>query len=335
MTALPDGVSILPEGRLQFITQRGYFAPPHVQCMLASLAMVLAWTGYDMPLPRKIEDTPPENFVKTLWEATGQTQMHGTTTAGSQRALQKLLPEAPIFFGSGTPDEVIDLLNNGAAVRVTAKCKKLTPHLKRWVGSYNGGHAFAIIGARVTAGVQEVFWLDPFGKPLKKDGSVRYAGEWIKWSDVSGILDRGADGIHVAFGYKSAAVPPIIEEPTGDTEMIYSNVVELSRGTVGAKTPVLHPETLTKMFNIGPGEVKLFGITPDGKYRGVLVRTSKIAGTNPKIALVDASLVSDVHNVDLLAPLQAVLDKAQADLADLKAKSDADVADAQAIVARH
>lgn len=306
--------------------------------MLASVSMVLAWTGYDLPLPRNKADTPPDNFVYSLWVATGQTKQHGTTTAGTQKALKALLPEAPIFFGAGSPDEVIQLLENNAAIRVTVKCRKLNPHLKRWVGSYNGGHAIAIIGTRMNGTVREVFWMDPFGKPFKKDGSVRYAGEWIPWSDVSGVLDRNADGIIVAFGYKSAAVPvvlpPVDNGGTGSTDMILTNVVELSRGTVAASTPVLHPQTLAPLFNIGPGECKLVGESADGKYFGVLVNSKKIAGKNPKVALVEKVKVTDVKVWDPKADLEAQLSAAIAESAALQTKLDADKADAQSIVER-
>jgi hypothetical protein len=298
--------------------------------MLAAIAMVLAWTGYDMPLPRKKEDTPPDNFVYSLWVATGQTNMHGTTTAGTKRALAKLLPDAPIFYGAGTPDEIIQLLEDGAAIRVTARCSQLPAYLRRWTGSYAGGHAFAVIGTRVNAGVREVFWMDPFGR------SELYQGRWIPWSDVSGVLSSNADGIKVAFGYKSAACPPppINGGGNGSTDMIISNVVELSRGTVGASTPILHPQTLATIMVVGPKEVRIVGESPDGKYLGVLVRSKKIEGKNPKIALVEKVLVSNLSVASPCMDVEDALAAAQAEVETLTLKLNADKEDAQHIVER-
>ena len=327
--ALPNGVSILPEGRLQFVTQRGYFAPPYVSCMFAALSSVLFWMGYDQPIPRAEEATPPENFVWTMHKASGASLTSGSSIAHTKNALNKLLPDADVMFAVATPDEVIKLLENDAAVRVTAKCSKLPKHLKRWVGKYEGGHAFAIIGTRVHNGEREVFWLDPMGRP------AIYDGIWIKWSDVSSILS-GTNGIVITFGYKNAAItPPDPVEPE-EEEMPLTQVVELQRGSIPAGTPILHPVTHKVLFTSkGNESSKLMGVTSDGKFRGIMVVSKRIEGNGWKVAHVAADKVQNVRVEDPSVQLQADLIAANEKIGGLEERLDLDVADAKEIIARN
>lgn len=346
MTALPDGVTYKTEGTLQFVSQRGYWTMVdgerhYTSCMFAALCSVLELMGLDLPLPRLKEQTPPENFVYSLHLASGASFLRGTTIADTKKAMFELLPDVPLKFANGTADETYKLIKNGAAVRVSVRCPDLPRHLRRYVGyGYEGKHAVAMVAAREDNGYKEVLWFDPMARPV-----ATQQGEWVRYTDVIPAFVDKTGNVTSTFGYKNEALPvqpeppvepPINEGGGGDTEMIFSNVVERSRGVVEASSPVLHPETLATVLTVSAGTtVKLVGITPDGKYRGILVNSAKIAGTNPKIALIAAEAVGNLTVDDPCAGLQAELDQAKADLSAAQAKSVDDVADAQSIVDRH
>lgn len=323
--ALPNGVSVPTPlvGHTEFVTQRGYFAPPYVSCMFAALGSVLIWMGYSIPLERKASLIPPENFVWTLHKNSGAPLDSGSSIRHTKNALGRLLPDAPVLYGSGTPSEIIDLLEDDAAVRVTARCWKLPTYLRRHVGDFTGGHAFSMIGTKVEGGVRKVFWMDPMAKPWE------YAGEWIPWSDVSDDLDRNADDEIVAtWGYKNTAVdptvivdpedpidpepdpepdpidedvPPPVEIPDPppseeDPETGLSGILDYQRGTVAAGTPAYHPQTLAHLFTFQDERtVRVYGLTADSVYRGVVSRTSGTDGNDPKVVLVQADSISNIH----------------------------------------
>lgn len=322
--ALPNGVTV-PQplaGRTQFVTQRGYFAPPYVSCMFSALGSILIWMGYELPLERNASYIPPENFVWVLHKNSGAALNSGTTVQHTKNAMGRLLPDAPMFYGSGTASELITILENDAAIRVTAKCPQLPEYLKKWVGDYTGSHAFAIVGTRVYNGVRQVFWLDPMGRP------AQYSGQWIPWSDVSGILSKNAsNNIIATWGYKNTAVdpdlvlepevpvepdpepepdpeieeedpdpPPVIEEPEVpevDDPGATASVVPMQRAYVAAGAWALHPDTLAQLFMFRTQTlIRVYGTTADGLYHGVVARTSGTEGSNPKIVLVPVEAVT-------------------------------------------
>lgn len=315
--ALPSGVTVNDLGRKEFVTQRGYFAPPYVSCMFAALGSILIWMGYEIPLHRDAAYVPPDNFVWTLHKRSGAPLDSGSSVSHTKTAMSRLLPDAPMYYGGATSAEIITLLTNGAAVRVTARCGNLPLYLRKWVGDYTGGHAFCIIGTRMNAGVREVFWMDPMGKPWL------YQGQWIPWSDVSSDLDVNGNGkIIVTYAYKDTAVDPDPQtpvdpdpepEPDPDVDPVepdpepipdpvvdegedpgeLGGVVNQQRAYVAAGAHALHAETLAPLFQFkAQTAVRVFGQTPDGMYYGVVARSTGIDGTNPKVVLVAAEVVS-------------------------------------------
>jgi hypothetical protein len=202
---LPAGVSLRPDsGGLQFITQRGYFAPPFTSCMFASLATVLEFMGLDLPVPRRESKTPPENFVLTLHKASGAPLVRGTTTRESQKALRALFPYGTgVHFGLASDAALLKLLEVNAA-RVMVSCGKLPRPLRRWIGyGYEGGHAVALGGVQGT----KVFYMDPMGRP-----ATGYRGEWVELADISEALFRSGGKVIAAWGKKGEAEKHIMDE---------------------------------------------------------------------------------------------------------------------------
>ena len=320
--ALPDGVSIASTGQKLFVTQRGYFAPPFSSCMFAALCSILTWMGYRLPLARAKADTPPDNFVLTLHEASGAGLDESTSIRHTRRALNELLPGAGVMSGTLGNEDFIEELARGAAIRVMARLSDLPRHLQQHAGSSNKGHAFCIIGTRVCNGadggrhqghhdVREVFWMDPMGRP-----SQGYKGEWVVWGDVRSVLKRRSGEIIVTLGHRDAAImgPP---DQSGGMEprsvpgraggggagpaVIAAETAESLfgllgfRGRVARRTPVIDPKTGAIVTHIAATDrARCLGLTPDGRHVGILVNTTKLPGPNPKVLLVDKSRVERV-----------------------------------------
>jgi hypothetical protein len=169
--------------------------------MFAALAMLLEWSGYRLPVARKVENTPPQNFVRRLHVASGRPLTTGSTIADTRTALKALLPGTPIQFGTLSNDEFVAELEKGAAIRVSANLLDMPVHLTNWSGRGNANHAYTVIGTRVQDGEREIYWLDPMGRP-----GAGYDGRWIPWQDVRGALKRdGAGELIVTLTYKDAA----------------------------------------------------------------------------------------------------------------------------------
>jgi hypothetical protein len=310
--SLPAGVSLARAGSRQFVTQRGYFTPPFCSCMFAALCSVLTWMGYELPLARKKANTPPENFVTALHKASTAPLNQATTIGQSRRALRALLPDVDVKSGRLTDEEFIEELKKDAAIRVTASMKNLPEHLQRWAGSRDVGHAFCVIGTRICngeagrhaghAGVREVFWMDPMGRPSKG-----YDGEWVPWRDVRPHLRRKRGAIAVTLGYKDAAIRKKAGPVTDDMSVIaVESAVSLHadaavteifdllgfKGRVAERTPVLNPRTGETVTRIAPtDQARCLGRTKDGRHVGILVNTAKLPGPNPKVLLIEASSV--------------------------------------------
>jgi hypothetical protein len=323
--SLPDGVSIENEGTRQFVTQRGYYAKEKfASCMFAALCSVLAWMGYRLPLARKKENTPPENFVHALHLASGAPLNEGTNIRHTKRALKELLPDADLAYGHLSEEELIDALEKGAAIRVTARLQDLPGFLQKHAGR-KGLHAFSMIGTRICnggegrhaghQGEREVFWLDPMGRP-----STGYDGDFVPWSDVREHLRRRKGEIVITMGFKDAATRNGADLPDDetDTDVILgggraggggsqsaaATRVEVTealfdllgfRGRVGRDTPVLNPRTGEIATRIAASDkARCVGPTKDGKHFGILVTTRKVPGRNPKVLLVEVGRVERV-----------------------------------------
>lgn len=146
------------------------------------------------------------------------------------------------------------------------------------------------------------------------------------------------------------ALPGVDPAQPEEEEMPLTQVVELQRGNVPAGTPILHPVTHAVLFtSTGNDSSKLMGVTPDGKYRGIVIVSKKIPGNGWKIAHVEASKVQNIRIEDPSVQLKAELDAANAEIVELnahvtliqdelneaEAKAADDVLDAKDIVARH
>lgn len=202
---LPDGVTI-GQGQSEMVTQRGYFAPPYISCMLAAACSVLIRTGYQLPLPRSKANTPPGNFVWRLHKAIDPTPSEGTSQAQTQLALRELFADAtppPVLFGALTKREMIAAIRNGAGVRVMVKGSLLPDRLKRQMGTgFMGGHAWYIDRVRRNLGGNLNFHIiDPMFRPAS-----RYTGTWARWSEFERALSRSASGkVIVMIGYRGTA----------------------------------------------------------------------------------------------------------------------------------
>lgn len=202
---LPLGVT-LGRGRKLPVSQRGWFTKAadgtqhFTACMFAGLAQILERVGYRMPLGRDIPlPGQPDNFVHTLQKAGDPTPLTGSSMRQSQTALRKLLPDAPVLFGTMSETELFEALAKGATVRIIVDCSKLPRERKRWVGQgFMGGHAVTVDG--ISGSV--VDWTDPMYRPAKA-----IKAEPVEWSTVSSAVKRNANGIVVTLGYENTVVP--------------------------------------------------------------------------------------------------------------------------------
>ncbi|HUG48571.1 MAG TPA: hypothetical protein VMP67_09180 [Candidatus Limnocylindria bacterium] len=314
--SLPAGVSV-GEGERLFVTQRGYFTPPFRSCMFAALCSILSWMGYRLPLARKEDQTPPENFVLALHEASGAPLTRATSIRESRVALRALLPDAEVRSGRLTDEEFLEELRREAAIRVIATMRDLPGYLQNWAGGGNVGHAFCVTGLRLCDGgagrhedhrrVLEVFWMDPMGRP-----SAGYAGDWVPWQDVRPHLRRRDGQIVVTLGYRDSALRETpMPSPRGPTDVVDTVAAGsgLAQGrTVAAivdqlgfrarvtdRTPVLHPQTREQVTRIAPTDrARCLGRTRDGQFTGILVNTARLEGPNPKLLLIATASVQRI-----------------------------------------
>ena len=305
------------EPEVLFYTQRVDKPGPMVNCMFYSLSTVLRWMGLDVP----------RDYGMTLREASGvpYEEHVGTDTDDTKRALRELLgwePDTgPMHYGAMSDADLLAMLRDGvAAARVMVDCGRLPWSLKRdTVGSYDGGHAIAVARAYDN---NDVFWMDPMGKP-----SEGYVGVRVPWADVRRAVLRNAEGkVKVTYGLAGSAIP--YPAPGSVPVSLLVNVVPNQVGDMSAGA-VYHPDTLRPVTQLAAGPVKIVGQTPDGRHLGVLVSTSRIPGPNPKVLLVPALRVSGIRvevPSDEAAALKAELSAVKKELveADLFAKDLAD-----------
>ena len=249
MSPLPKDTKLRPDGGAnRVVTQRGYFVKKYcgghfVSCMFASLAGVLAKGGLDFPTPRAEVNTPPENFVYTLHKASGAPLTSGSSTRDSQRAIRRLFPYgAGVKFGRVSDAGLFSLLGAGNSVRIALSMGKVPIPLRRWAGKgFTGGHAGYLTDVRSNAGVTEVFWIDPMGKPWRP---YRYRGEWEPWESFRTAVFR-SDGKIVVTWMKNGDVEKGImdelarqleaEKQHAAEETIRANHAEAALGDAGKK----------------------------------------------------------------------------------------------------
>jgi hypothetical protein len=188
---LPYGVTVNPASPPKFISQRGWWDDiwGFKSCMFASLCQVLDHAGLDIPA----------DLVFRLHLASGAALGKGTSMVHSQVALRRLMPEAPVMFGWMLPDELLDALRQGAAIRIIVSAPLLPDRLKPWMRTYKGQHAVTLRGIN---DVGQVYWIDPMGKPV-----ADYVGRWARWLDILPAIPRNAKGqLAVTLAFKDAAV---------------------------------------------------------------------------------------------------------------------------------
>jgi hypothetical protein len=298
--SLPEGVTLLEEGRVKYYSQR-VTRPPMADCMFAALCAPLSFVGYGIP----------ESFVGELRKASGvpvtdaSGKAQGTNTAASVVALHKLLPDAPIKVGGLDDETMLERLAAGEiVVRVMIRAEKLKPgRARKYVRGFKGLHAVAIGGARKRADDDdwEVLWMDPAGP---KKG---YKGQFVRYSKVKDALKRTPKGkVAVTFGEKDAALPrrrqaaAASNESTTDTSphngspTVLTNALIDEFAVIPRGTPFLFPDTRKKATKARQDdqEYRLAGRTPNGKFAGVWVNTSRVPGASGlTLLLVEVSQI--------------------------------------------
>jgi hypothetical protein len=278
--------------------------------MFASLAMVMAWQGYRMPLTRDVNQTPPENFVLSLHKASGANLNSGSSTAHSKMALMRLFGDEmpPVQFGLATDEALMGQLVGPWVARITLKFDDRLPrHIRRWVG-YNwvGGHAVALGDARRDAtGEWEVFWMDPMGRP-----GTGYVGEWIKWDDVKANVGRSDGKVQVTIGEMDAAVPKPEPEPEPEpqpegempiiTHGVSDEYVRIEKGV-----PLLRPDNLQRVTTTTiAGDFRVVGRSEDKVYLAVLTRTTKVEGATGVTTLYVKAASAGTPFVKRMVPVE-------------------------------
>lgn len=175
---------------------------PFVNCYPYSLCPVLRWMGYDVP----------PTYGMDLRKASGVpvAEHRGTSQADMKRAIHRILPAAPIVFGSASDADLINLLprqakpNRAAVIAVTARMEKLPRYLRRHCGyTFEGLHGLTLYQRkRAPDGTWLVYYSDPMGRTYRG-----YRGEWVRYDDLSPALKRNASGlVRVNYGLRRTAV---------------------------------------------------------------------------------------------------------------------------------
>ena len=289
-------IGLLEEGTPKWFSQR---PPPFTNCMFAAVCVPLSFMGYDLPA----------DFVHQLRVASGVDDTKATSTAATQRALKKLIPDCPIQFTVMDEKRMLSRIAAGEiVVRVMVRVVDLPHELKEhFKPGFTGKHAVSLIEAKpVPPDDFEVLWMDPMGRPVDS-----YKGIRIRFSKFRDALLRTDGKVQATFGEKNAALPERPPEVnrrrtgtfTGNplTAPTPTEPVILTRGRpdefahVPRHTPFLHPATLDVVTRaIAADDFRLAGRSTDGRFAGVWVntRSKKIAGANGMtLLLVDRELI--------------------------------------------
>lgn len=216
--SLPAGVKKAAAGALVPVTQRGWWAPPYTSCMLAGLAMLLEWAGYELPLRRAqnaYDGTDPKvaNFVWLAHKMTGRPFSSGTNLQDSQTALFFLgFPDNIIHFGTMTRREIREHLGPSLGAQIRFSCRPLDD-MYHDIGPLpagdgtDGGHALNGVKTRwnKTKGYREVKVVDPMFRPWT-DYDER-GGQWVPFDKFLEYADKDDDGEYiVTWSFKDAAL---------------------------------------------------------------------------------------------------------------------------------
>lgn len=175
---------------------------PFVNCLPYSICPVLAWIGYDVP----------KDYGMELRKASGVPVAEGRGTAhwDMQRALKRILPDAPVTFANVDDGQLLYLLarkakpNKGAVVSIIARMERLPRHLRRHCGyTWEGLHALTLhMRKRAPDNTWLVYLTDPMGRTYRG-----YNGEWVRFGDITPALKRNANGlVRVVYGGRGGAV---------------------------------------------------------------------------------------------------------------------------------
>jgi len=289
-------IGLLEEGTPKWFSQR---PPPFTNCMFAAVCVPLSFMGYDLPA----------DFVHQLRVASGVDDTKATSTAATQRALKKLIPDCPIQFTVMDEKRMLSRIAAGEiVVRVMVRVVDLPHELKEhFKPGFTGKHAVSLIEAKpVPPDDFEVLWMDPMGKPVDN-----YKGIRILYSKFRDALLRTDGKIQTTFGEKNAALPEppgeVSRGPTGrstgspPTAPMPGEPIILTHGRpdefahVRRGTPFMHPATLDVVTRaVSADDFRLAGRSTDGKFAGVWVntRSRKIEGAKGMtLLLVDRELI--------------------------------------------
>jgi len=175
---------------------------PFVNCLPYSICPVLSWLGYEVP----------DTFGMELRRASGVpvAEGRGTSYADMRRALDRLLPDAPIRFGAVQDAELINLLaqkkrpDARSVVSVICRMEKLPRYLRRFCGySWEGLHGLTLHGRkRAPDGTWLVYLTDPMGRTYRG-----YNGEWVRYEELRPALKRNGEGlVRIIEGVRGGAV---------------------------------------------------------------------------------------------------------------------------------
>jgi hypothetical protein len=191
----------LTEPGLWFYSQR-VDGRPFVNCLPYSVCPVLRWMGYDVP----------KDYGMQLRQASGVPVApgRGTSAADIRRALERILPDAPVRFGAVSDAELLVLLPQkkkparANVVSVIARMERLPAHYRRLVGhTWEGLHGLTLAQRRrAPDGSWLVYLMDPMGRTWRG-----YEGEWIAQAELIPALHRNSSGlVRVIYGARGSAV---------------------------------------------------------------------------------------------------------------------------------
>ena len=293
--SLPAGVTVGP-GRRRFTTQRGYWCGPScteklcsgkccrfTSCMFAALVSLLEHAGYRLPLPRKLENAPPENFVLALHKASGASVAKSTNIRQTKKALDKLLTASPVHYAKLTREEIWRLLGDKGAVRIIVRCDRIPLSFGRPGGSSSALHAVSFQGRRTVDGQRQTFWMDPMGRP-----SQGYEGLFVDFDQIP-FRTASASKVSATFTLLSSAASPSSPKETTDVDIREFFDLLGFKGRVGVDTLVVDPRDGKTTRIAATDELRC--IPRDATHHWALVASSKLSPPSPQIVLVEVSRV--------------------------------------------
>jgi hypothetical protein len=175
---------------------------PFVNCLPYSICPVLRWMGYDVP----------RDYGMQLRQAARVpvAEGRGTSQADMRRALDRLLPDAPVTFANVDDAQLIELVpqrkrpNRANVLSIICRMERLPSHYRRLVGrSWEGLHGMTVYQRRRNPdGTWSLFISDPMGRTWRG-----YAGEWISQAELTPALKRNSQGlVRIIYGRYGSAI---------------------------------------------------------------------------------------------------------------------------------